>query len=891
VKLLKQPENISLKDEILDGWNLIRTNDDYSNVILAGLDGSVKLSLGSNGVILSSYENDLVQKTIGTGETVFSDLFRCLPGGAIRIDVMAPVIGPSGRPVAVLILRIDPEKDLYPILDFWPTSSKSSETHIFRQENDQLVLLNRLLSAPQSELIRVLPMSPSTIKAIKANLRSESIFEDRDSRGVDVVAYISCVPNTPWLMVAQVDKSEILADARYRSHFIALIAFLLILITLMGSGLIYRQQRVRIYKDLLKSEKKRSDLLEEFRITLYSIGDGVISMDEHGQIRHMNPVAEWLTGWNEAEAEGKPLHDVFHIIHEKTRKEVESPDKHVLQKKGTVKLPADTLLIDRNGKERPIADSAAPINKEKDKLTGIVVIFSDVTAERKAQRDLKINEERYRNLFMEDITGDYISLPDGTLLDCNPAFANIFGFESEEEAKKHNLMDFYLTSEARDTFLELLRKEKKVYNHEQELQRIDGSLIYVIENVIGKFDSKGNLVHIQGYINDITERKKFEKQFFQAQKMEAVGQLAGGVAHDFNNMLSVILGYSELLISKDEQLGINVNKYLEEIRKAAQRSADLTHQLLAFARKQIIEPEVLDINYIIEGMLNMLRRLIGEDIDLIWKPDKNIWKVKIDPSQIDQLLANLIVNARDAIDGVGKVTIETSTTVLDQAYCDKNLGFIPGEYVMIAVSDDGNGMDEETLAHIYEPFFTTKEKGKGTGLGLATVYGIVKQNGGFINVYSEPEQGTTFKIYLQRFTGKPVTAKKKVTSDQLLHGTETILLVEDEKQILTMAVQMLESLGYKVLTAITPDEAIQIAGDYSGKIDLLFTDVVLPYMSCVDLVEHIRSAIPQIKYLYMSGYTANAIVHRGILEEGLNFLQKPFSIKDIAIKVREVLDS
>ena len=891
-KLLKQPENISLKDKIREEWNLIRINDGFSNVILTGLDGAIRLALEPNEAKLTLYEKELVQKTLETGEALFSDLFRCPPDGATRIDVMAPVIGPSNQQVAALILRIDPEKDLYPFLEFWPTSSESSETYIVRQENDQFTLLNRLRTEPQRELFRILPLSLSTVKALEKNLESGGIFEGQDSRGTAVVAYISRVPNTAWIMVSQVDKSEILADARYHAHFIALIVFLLILITVIGSALIYRHQRVRLYKELFKSEKERNELLEESRITLYSIGDGVISMDESGRIRHMNPAAETLTGWSETQARGKSLNEVFHIIHEMTREKVESPAERVLQKKEIVKLPADTILVARNGAEHPIADTAAPINKEKDKLIGIVVVFSDVTAERKAQRNLQISEERYRTFFMEGITGNFVTTPDGKILDCNPAYARILGFESVEETKQHNTADFYPSSENRENFLKLLVQSKNLQNYEIELRAQNGKPVYVLENVFGIFDSEGNLVKIRGYLFDITERKKFENQFLQAQKMDAIGRLAGGVAHDFNNMLGVILGYCDILLLKEAKPGGPLYEKLFGIKKAALRSADLTRQLLAFARKQIIAPKVLDLNDSIENMLKMLQRLIGEDIDLVWKPGRDMGTVKMDPSQIDQILANLLVNARDAIDGVGKVTIETDTIIIDQSYCDNHIGFLPGEYVLLSASDDGCGMDKDTLAQIFEPFFTTKEEGRGTGLGLATVYGIVKQNNGFINAYSEPGKGTKFSIYIPKFDG----AKTKISHDELMPnavkgGTETILLVEDEEQVLNMAALQLEDLGYIVLAAHTPAEALYIAETYSGNIDLLITDVVLPELDGRELTINLSAIRPELKCIYMSGYTANAIAHQGVLEEGVNFLQKPFSREELASKIRNVLDS
>ncbi|MFH1984649.1 MAG: ATP-binding protein [Pseudomonadota bacterium] len=375
----------------------------------------------------------------------------------------------------------------------------------------------------------------------------------------------------------------------------------------------------------------------------------------------------------------------------------------------------------------------------------------------------------------------------------------------------------------------------------------------------------------------------------RAQKMASVGRLAGGVAHHFNNMLSVIIGNAELVIESmalDDPLQDN----LGEIFSAAKRSADITRQLLAFARKQTIAPKVLDLNRTIKSMLKMLRRLIGENIDLAWRPERKIWPVWMDPSQIDQILANLCVNARDAIGDVGKITIETGTATFDSAYCAEHLGFVAGDFVLLAVSDDGCGMDQETLANLFEPFFTTKDVDKGTGLGLATVYGIVNQNDGFINVYSEPGQGTTFRIYLPRYLAETESPEKKTSEKIYPVGTETILLVEDEPSILQMIRMMLERTGYKVLAVGTPGEAIALAREHAGEIHLLMTNVVMPEMNGRDLARNLLSPYPNIKRLFMSGYTANVIAHHGVLDEGVQFIQKPFAKQDLAIKVREVLD-
>lgn len=370
--------------------------------------------------------------------------------------------------------------------------------------------------------------------------------------------------------------------------------------------------------------------------------------------------------------------------------------------------------------------------------------------------------------------------------------------------------------------------------------------------------------------------------------MESVGRLAGGVAHDFNNMLAVILGRTEMMLLNTKPEDQNYAG-LTEIHSAAVRSSNLTKQLLAFARRQTIAPVVLDLNRNIELTFKMLNRMIGEDIHLSWKPGDGLWPVKIDPTQLDQILINLGLNARDSIEHTGTITFETSNVEIDQAYCIKHVELKPGAWVQLTISDDGCGIDRQTLAFIFEPFFTTKEVGKGTGLGLATVYGIIKQNNGFINVYSEPGRGTSFKIYLPR-THESISEKSKLTTRNYPKGSETILMVEDEASILDLGKIMLEQFGYTVLTAPAPQTALDIAGQFEGPIHLLITDVVMPGMDGKELETRIEKIKPDIKVLFMSGYASSIIVDHGVLDENVNFLQKPFSIETFSLKVREVLD-
>jgi PAS domain S-box-containing protein len=514
----------------------------------------------------------------------------------------------------------------------------------------------------------------------------------------------------------------------------------------------------------------------------------------------------------------------------------------------------------------------------------------DITERKRIEEALRESEARFKALHNASFGG--ITIHDkGRILECNQGLAEITGFSVAELIGMDGLL--LIAPRSRD----LVRANILAgYEHPYEALglRKNGEE-YPLRLEAKNIPYRGQQVRVVEF-RDITaekenetERERLQMQLLQAQKMESVGRLAGGIAHDFNNMLGVILGRTEIAQeSVDPSLPLYTD--LEHIHKAAVRSANLTRQLLAFARKQTIAPKILDFNEVVSSMLNMVQRLIGEDIDLVWLPKANLWEVKMDPSQLDQILANLCVNARDAIAGVGKITIETENSTFDARYCAAHQGYIPGDYVQLALSDNGCGIDVETLNHIFEPFFTTKETGKGTGLGLATVYGIVKQNNGFINVYSEPAQGTTFRIYLPRHRATTAFVADNGTAQPVKRGDETILLVEDEAAILEMTTTMLERLGYHILPASTPGEALALAESFNGTISLLLTDVVMPGMNGRDLARQIVALHPNITPLFMSGYTANVIAHHGVLDTGVQFLEKPFSKKDLASKIRDALN-
>ena len=514
----------------------------------------------------------------------------------------------------------------------------------------------------------------------------------------------------------------------------------------------------------------------------------------------------------------------------------------------------------------------------------LLLVTEDITERKRVEEHLRRHEARYKTMLTATMDGFALYSSEGRFFDVNDQLCEILGY-SRDELYSLSAFDVSVKEDKRAFQLHSTNiREWGFDRFETRHKRKDG---VEIETEVSVHYIPGENCFIT-FFRELTEKKRLEGQLLQAQKMEAVGRLAGGVAHDFNNMLTIILGRAEIaLMTLDSSNPVYTS--FKEIQNAGNRSADIIRQLLGFARKQTVAPKVLNLNEIIEGMLKMLRRLIGEDINLSWKPDHDLRQVKIDPSQIDQVLANLCVNARDAISDVGKITIETANAVIDQAYCADHTGFLPGKYVMLAVSDNGCGMEKEILMNIFEPFFTTKEIGKGTGLGLATVYGIVKQNNGFINVYSEPGSGTTFKIYLKQYWGEndPVALKGRIESFK--SGSETVLLVEDEPEILKLGKTILEKLGYTVIIANTPGEAIRLAEEFSGQIHLLMTDVVMPEMNGRDLAKNLLSRYPHLKSLFMSGYTANVIAHHGVLDDGVHFIQKPFLIKDLAAKVREAL--
>ncbi len=874
----------------------------FADALIFDPAGRLVLSVGGTSTD-ASRAGALVAEAIRMRAPVLSDLFAD-GQGRVYLDAAAPVFDEAGTAVAVFAQRSDAASVLFPLVRLWPVPSDTAESYLVEPTGDEVVVLTPMRQDPEATLRRRYRLDQADRPAVRAVLGHVGAFDGTDYRGVHVLADLRPVEGSPWFQVVKVDADEVLREARVRGVGLGLIALLSVLLAGAAVASLYGRRQARLYLDLYESERRQRDAQEQFRTALYSIGDALITTDRHGCVRQMNPVAERLTGWPEAEAAGRRLAEVFVVVNEETRHRLEDPVSLVLREGTVVGLANHALLLARDGREFPIADSGAPIREADGTIGGTVLVFSDQTAERAARRALQESEARYRLISRLSTDFAYSCVEDERgrfRVDwITDAYFTLTGYTAEDLAREGCWM-FPVHPDDRAQATAFLAAPAPGDRETREFRVVtrDGRVLWFANQVECLEDGGRGRRRLIGAVRDVTERRRaedardaMEGQLRQGQKMEAIGRLAGGVAHDFNNMLQTILGFTDLALAQ-LPAGHPVRADVEEIDRAARRSADLTRQLLAFARKQTIAPRRLDLNDTVGSLLKMLRRLIGEHIELRWEPGQDLPPVKMDPSQLDQVLANLVVNARDAIVGAGTIRIETAAADVGGGQADAlqaRAGMPSGRYAMIAVHDTGSGMDAQTLARLFEPFFTTKPLGQGTGLGLSTVYGIVRQNDGYLDVTSAPGRGSAFRIFLPAAPDRAATVSAGAAVPAV-GGRETILLVEDDPSILRLTTRLLGRLGYTVLPAATPGEALELAQAHGRTIDLLVTDVVMPGMSGRELRQRLADLVPSLRCLYTSGYTADVIAHHGVLHEGVHFLQKPFSRDDLARKVREVLAS
>ena len=654
---------------------------------------------------------------------------------------------------------------------------------------------------------------------------------------------------------------------------------LLAMVLLFDLYTVYQQLQIhRMRRRLFERE-------ELFRLISDNAADMIAVVDMNGNRIYNSQSYSRVLGYDENELKSS---SAFEQIHDDDRALVREAAAEA--RRTGIGKTLEYRIRHKDGTWRVLESTASVIRNPAGEAQKLVIVNRDITERKKAAESLRQSESEFRSMVEDAPYGIFRCRSDGKLLSANPAFQRMLGYESREEVLQKNLVEEALGSGSGFQELKgLLDDGKEFKDVAVELKRRDGAQITV--RCSGRAINDGEeLASFDVFAEDVTEKRILERQLQMAGKMEAIGRLSGGIAHDFNNLLGVIIGYSQLFKRKlDPQSPLL--EHAQEIEKAGQRAAALTRQLLAFSRQQVLSPAVLNLNDLVTDMVKMLPRLIGEDITVSTSMAADLGSVKADRGQIEQVIMNLAVNARDAMPQGGKLRIETSNRALDQAYARHHPGARPGQYVMLKVVDSGMGIDADTLGHIFEPFFTTKEVGKGTGLGLATVYGVVKQSDGYIWVDSEVGKGASFQVFLPKVdeeSGGAVFAKR--TKDEVKGGAETVLLVEDSEPLRKLTKSFLESHGFRVLTAQDGEEALRVADRHSGSIHLLATDVVMPGINGRVLAERLVTKRPTMKVLFMSGYTDSFIAVHGVLDPGMALLNKPFTEDELTEKVREVLD-
>ena len=877
----------------------IQRNLHYNRVLFLDISGKVLLAAPAEKSWIGPTSQSLAMDAIKTGSIQISDMHisKMLPG-TVDMDVFVPLKSSSGVE-GVLSMEISPYDFLFPTIQSWPTSSKTAETLLIRRDGDDVVFLNTLRHAKNSPMSMRLPIAQNQdLPAVMALNGGDRIVEGLDYRHEPVLAAVRHVEGTSWFMVSKVDKNEVYGPIRIQAFRTGLIFLAIIVIAgLLVVFLWQRNDKLWLGERLdMEVEKRKLDraLVEEremLLVTLRSIGDAVITTDTHGQITMMNKVAEDLTGWTSKDAIGRSLAEVFYIVNERNRQLCENPVAKVLETGGVVGLANHTALIRRDGTERSIADSGAPIRNDEGVIFGVVLVFRDVTEEYRLQSTLEEQRTLLELVVEQSLAGSWDWHVKDDKVHFSDSFKHMLGYEGmPSPCSTREWMSLVAQDDvpvSLETFkADILGQGGAVSRKELRYRHKNGSTVHFLRTgKVVEWDAEGGPKRMIGCHVDITERKELEVRLRHSEKLDAIGQLAGGVAHDFNNQLGAILGYAEMLVNEiSDPL---LQRHAIGIMKAATRSSDLTKMLLAFARKGKYVSVSVNVHSVVMEVVSLLSRIIDKRIEIREFLDADPNTTSGDPTQLQNAILNIAINARDAMPSGGILSF--STTIVDLEEKAFNFEIPAGRYIQVSVTDTGIGMSEEIKRHLFEPFFTTKEVGKGTGLGLAAVYGTVKNHGGAISVYSEEGHGTCFKIYLPLLSGKLEIEQKPVEPAQP-RASARILIVDDEELLRDMASQMLKKLGYDVLTAKDGREALAIYSDSWKTIDLVILDMVMPKMGGRDTFIAMRRINKEVKALLASGYSIGDEA-QAILDEGvICFLQKPFTSADLSRKVIEALN-
>ncbi len=942
-RFLADPDVVGGHDQLHVWLQNFQKNSSYARVYLTDVKGNELFSVPERKKGGEKTKEADYLQIVQSRQIAFLDFHRDPPGQKVHLDIAVPILSGStwNKLMGILIFQIDPQRYLYPLISRWPVPRKTAESLLIRRDGNDVLFLNDLRFKKNAAFSMRRPLKETDLPAAQAVRGKEGIVQGRDYRGVPVLAALHAIPDSPWYLVAKIDLDEVNRPLYERLLWITGLMGALLLGTGSVAGFIWRNQRAQFYRLRYMAARAVEDSEKRLMTIFDNAKDGIMVADaESKRIVTANKAISEMLGYSHEKLLTMGVEDVhpeadLPAIFENFRRQALgefsiAADVPMQRMDGSIfyadinttpiefggrpcllgtfrdvtdRMQAEARIEHLNRVLRSIRNinqlivraevadelirSACNLLVDRGSYNSALIVLTDADGKLVGHREAGVGED-FHLLVDQMKKGEVpacckaadsvegvclISGRDNICRECVIAGSCISLQKMSSCLKHHDRMYGYLSvSLPSDIAMDV--EEERLFIE------LAGDLAYSLHNM----EVKAAMQAAE------QETKRLEVQLFQSQKMEAVGQLAGGIAHDFNNLLTIILGYSQML-EEDGGISSAVGEALKEIHEAAIRAKNLTRQLLAFSRKQMLDMRRVDVNKVIKDFDSLLRRTIGEDIqmDLVLTRDP-VW-VKADISQLEQILMNLAVNARDAMPDGGVLTIETARVDLDESYVASKLGAVPGTHAMISVSDNGVGMDHESVQKIFEPFYTTKPVGRGTGLGLSTVYGVVKQHGGNIWVYSEPGQGTTFKIYFPAVEEETIEEEHGQAKPKPSVKDLTVLVVEDEPSLMKLACRILRQSGYQVYDAVDVEDALEIARTCSDPIHLLLTDVIMPKMKGAEVYKKVSEFHPESRVLYMSGYTENVIARQGILKEGIHFLQKPFSAKSLLDKILETLSA
>lgn len=871
--------------EALAKLRVLQRDSNLAQVLLVNAAGETVLALTQSPEQPAvAVDRELVQEALRRKTSCLSPTLNSSREAGANLQTATPILDRDGNALGAVVMVFPGQSGLYKMLSAWPVPSSTGEIVLFERQNEELVFLSPVRKTELEPVSTRFSLTLERFMSVRGALETQGLLEAIDYHGDPVVSYLMPVSGSSWMLGVKMDVSEAFVVWRLQLALLASAALVgLLLLAAIGWSL-HQQDRLRRTKALWRAEQAARQSQARFDEVSEHSRTFAWESDLQGTFTFVSPVATQILGYQPEELVGQKT---FYDLHpEEGREACKERNREIFAVAGSYRN-FENPAVAKSGELVWLSTTALPIMDPQGKVLGYRGLDTDITEQKRHQAELALLGAAIEQ------AGEAVVITDaeGTIEFVNRGFTQLTGYTAEEAMGqnprliKSGMQDTAFYERMWQTLTSGQTWEGQIVNRHK-----NGLLYTEVSTITPVLNEHGRITNYVAVKRDVSEYLRLSEQLGQAQKLESIGRLAGGIAHDFNNLVMGIQGFAELGLEK-LPAGHPARLDLQEIQAISGRTASLTKQLLAFARQQPIAPKVLDLNATLEELLAMLRRLIGEDITLTWTPGAELWSVEADSGQLDQVLTNLVVNARDAISGVGTIALETRNVTLSLSACASIPEARTGDFVVIRVSDSGAGMTPEVLEHIFDPFFTTKAVGKGTGLGLAMVYGVVKQNGGFLSVTSAEGQGSCFELYFPRSCRLEPALHSASGRVEERPGKETILLAEDEESVRNITARFLERLGYHVLSTESPAQALALVEGYEGTIDLLLTDVIMPGATGRDLAIALQALRPQVKVVYMSGYTGDVIAERGVLRSEVHFLQKPFTKDELARVVRLALES